>query len=99
MKKFIIIIAFTLFLVGCDCLCDVDGSLIEVEPSEMTVISINTPHGHCKIERYTCDINGDVFYFYYDKNSGAIQLERVTPTPQAKSNDSAILQEDHYFDF
>lgn len=99
MKKFIIIIAFTLLLVGCDCLCDIDGSRIDVEPSDVTTIVFNTKHGHVSVEKYTCDINGEVFYLYYNNNSGVVQLERVTPLPQAKSNDSAILQEDHYFDF
>lgn len=103
MKKlvFVLILAFTMVIAGCECGCRVEGSVVEVEPSDLMTIKVNTEFGWRKVHRYTCDINGELWYVYYIQDHGITQLERVNSAPanQDKSDDSAILQEEHYFDF
>ena len=103
MKKLILILilAFTMVLTGCECGCGAEGSVVEVEPSDVMTIKINTEFGWRKVHRYTCDINGELWYVYYVQDHGIVQLEKVNSAPgnQDKPDDSAILQEEHYFDF
>ena len=104
MKKlvFVLILAFTMVLTGCECGCGVEGSVVEVEPSDVMTIKVNTEFGWRKIHRYTCDINGELWYVYYVQDHGIAQLERVNTAnsrTQDKTEDTSVLQQEHYFDF